>query len=220
MIVVRIFKAKPGDVVVGSVNIGEYPETEGWFPANSFNFGFKGKKEETTSDTASKGRTGGNSGGAGAGASGSASARVQTSQSDASKEKEVFSKMSLSKEVDLATCGLMALAMEERKSKKGVDSGIKADVHVLSSVNIGSKRFIYASLLMHLEGVRVEDWHIDGSGDERPSEGVQLGYDRAAMAYQKTPDGREVKPLQSKAWDQDKGGPWEYKFDGRFLVGP
>jgi type VI protein secretion system component Hcp len=216
MIVARIYKAKGGDSTSGSVQIEGYPLNEGWFPANSFNFGFKGKKEEQT-DNASRGRGAGSTGGAGATAT--ANARVQSSQSEGG-EKEVFSKMSLSKEVDNATCSLMALAMEERKSKKGVDSGIRADVHVLSSVNIGSRRFIYASLMVHLEGVRVEDWHVDGSGDERPTEGVQLGYDRAAMAYQKTPDGKTVEPLQIKAWDQDKGGPWEYKFESKYLVKP
>jgi type VI protein secretion system component Hcp len=218
MIVARIYKAKGGDSTAGSVGIEGYPIDEGWFPANSFNFGFKGKKEEKT-DTGGRGSTGG---GQSAGAGATASARVQTSSSssDSGQDKEVFSKMSLSKEVDNATCSLMALAMEERKSKKGVDSGIRADVHVLSSVNIGSKRFIYASLMMHLEGVRVEDWHVDGSGDERPSEGVQLGYDRAAMAYQKTPDGKRIEPLQMKAWDQDKGGPWEYKFESKYLDKP
>jgi type VI protein secretion system component Hcp len=209
MIVARIYKAKGGDKTAGSCNIEGYPPDEGWFPANSFNFGFNAKQESEAGGSAPRGNS--------APAAKTAPAKGAPAKTDSEKNK-VFSKMSLSKEVDNATCSLMALAMEERKSKKGVDSGIRADVHILSSVAISQKRFIYASLMIHLEGVRVEEWNVESSGDERPTENVQLGYDKAALSYQKTPDGKRVEPLQIKAWDQLANGPWDYQFEGKYIV--
>lgn len=128
--------------------------------------------------------------------------------------------MSLSKEVDSTTCDLMFLCMEERKSKKGVDSGIRADIHVLASVDVQQqKRFIYPSVMIHLQGVRVEEWSIQGSGDDRPEETVQLKYDKAAICYQRTPDGKTFDAAHERAWDQYNNRSWDYSFkDSPYIV--
>ena len=112
--------------------------------------------------------------------------------------------MTLSKEIDATTCYLMWLAMVERKSKKGVHDKSTADIHVLSSVTIDNRRHIYPSLMIHLEGVAVQAWSVSASGDERPSENIGLKYDKAAMNYRATPDGKQFQdhPPGGMSWDQ------------------
>jgi type VI protein secretion system component Hcp len=213
MIVARIYRKDPltQSVTKGTVDIEGY-RGDGWFPANSFSFGFQEKAKEEAKQPAPTKPTGGGGGTA-------QTARTQTAGSSEKKKDESFVKMNLSKEVDFATVSLMALHMEERSAKKGVDSGIHADVHVLSSVSIGDKRHIYAGVMVHLEGVRVEQWSIDGSGDERPTESVHLAYDKGAMGYQKTPDGKYIESLEYKGWNQKDNCPWtDYKFDDKYLV--
>jgi type VI protein secretion system component Hcp len=226
MIVARIYKSSgsPNDKVKGSCTIAGYREEDGdanakgWFAANSFNFGFDAKQQDSDAN-GSQPRASQPRANAGAG-SGSGQNSVQPKSSDKQKS-EVFSAISISKEVDSATSYLMFLAMEERKSKKGVDSGIHADIHILSSVDVQQqKRFIYPSLMIHLEGVRVEEWNIEGSGDERPSENVQLKYDRAAISYQKTRDGKTFEAANTSGWDQVKNASWSYTKFSTFQVTP
>jgi type VI protein secretion system component Hcp len=224
MIVARIYKAQSqgDDKVKGTVAIAGYrdsdgePKSKGWFPANSFNLGFNAKQEENQANgTQARGGGGqaqGSQSRANAGASNATSGQSSTQAKASDKKKdEVFSAISISKEVDGATRYLMVLCMEERKAKKGVDSGIHADIHVLSSVDTQQQRFIYPSLMVHLEGVRVEEWNIESSGDERPSETVQLKYDRAAISYQKTADGRTFEAACESGWDQKENKPWSFK---------
>jgi type VI protein secretion system component Hcp len=217
MIVARIYKSgsSPNDKASGSCNIYGYDgENDGWFPANSFNFGFDAKQQDAEANGSAP-RT---NAGAKTGASGQSTTQPKASDKEKS---QVFSAISISKEVDSTTSYLMRLAMEERKSKKGVDSGIKADIHVLSSVDVpNQKRFIYPGLMVHLEGVRVEEWNIESSGDERPSETVQIRYDRAAISYQRTPDGKNFSPTHTSGWDQTKNAPWTYTGFSEYVVTP
>lgn len=217
MIVARIYKnpSKPGDTVKGSCRLAGYPDNHGWFPATSFNFGFK------ESDTRSQ--RGGNAGGSGASSRGGAAPRSGSSSgaaTGAGEDGSNFSDMTISKEVDAATLYLMMLAMEERQSKKGTEQNLLADIHVLSSVEIEKQvRHLYASLMIHLEGVQVTSWEISGSGDDRPTENVRLIYDKAALYYQLTSKAKDVQPIGPKGWDQTKNQPWsqsDWKYQGAF----
>lgn len=103
----------------------------------------------------------------------------------------------------------MYLAMKERKSKKGTsrdqETKLEADIHIVSSVSLEkqqSDRFTYTSLMIHLEAVNVQSWEIRGSGDSRPTESVKLRYDRAAMIYVGTADGKVFHVDPPKGWDQ------------------
>lgn len=215
MIVVRIYKANPNDRATGSIQIYGYDgKKDGWFPANNFNFGFNAKQESEGNGAPPRGNTSASS-------SRPTAPAAQGAPADQKKKEDVFSAISISKEVDSATSYLMRLCMEERKSKKGVDSGILSDIHVLSSVDVpNQKRFIYPGLMVHLEGVRVEEWNIESSGDERPSETVQLRYDRAAMSYQRTTDGKNFSPAYSSGWDQTKNTSWTYEGFKEYIVTP
>lgn len=200
MIVARVMKS--GCIIKGSCKIAGYDGEEGWFPAASFNFDFTGKKEN-----------GGKKSGGGGVAVPAVSARATATAAAAAgggpqqppEKDEAFSAMQLTKELDTATCYLMFLAMDERKNKKGLQEKCTADVHVLSSVQVNQVRHIFTSVMIHLGGVIVEKWAINGSGDEPPSESLTLKYDQAAMQFRKT-DGMVYGP---RHWDQVANGPWE-----------
>jgi type VI protein secretion system component Hcp len=206
MIVARIYKSgsSPDDKVTGSCTIVGYrdvdPNGKGWFAANGFGFSFNAQEDSEANDSQPRANAG----------------------ADTDKDKnKVFSAISISKEVDSTSSYLMRLAMEERKSKKGIDSGIQADLHVLSSVDIpNQKRFIYPGLMIHLEAVRVQDWEIQSSGDERPEETVRIKYDRAAMSYQRTPDGKNFSPSHTSGWDQTGNKIWSYMGFSKWIVTP
>lgn len=216
MIIARICLPGGKRIFHGSVEILGSPSGDdyrqgGWFPVDSFNFGFNEALKPNANDKpggsspagkSNAGRPGGN-------------LTSGTNSSSGSGEKNDFTSMELSKEVDRATCHLMVLAMEERSHKQGVaDRGgekkLHADIHVLGSIVFeqSGERNVYPSLMIHLEGVRVKEWNINGSGDDRPKESVKLLYDRAAMYYVWT-DGKEFLHFGPKGWDQSKNGPWE-----------
>jgi hypothetical protein len=221
MIIARL--CLPGGIRLfhGSVEIEGSPAGDdyrqgGWFPVDSFNFGFNSAKEEDKKKDGqqpapnapgargSTGQTGG-------------SAHSQHSANTAAKDKGALQEISIQKEIDRATTDLMALAMEEHSKPKGDNRAaaggkeLEADIHVLSSVvfGTGKQRYIFASLMIHLAHVRVEEWGINGSGDNRPSETVKLGFDKAAMHYSWY-DGQAFIHFGPKGWSQKKPpGPWE-----------
>ena len=211
MIVARIEK------ITGSCAIPpHYIATEGWFPVNSFNFGFN--SIETPENTPAAPPAGA-SAGASAGRSG-ASTGAGASAGGATKKKEDFTGMTLTKYIDAATCWLMFTAMQARMSKKG-SNRTKADIHVISSVMIEQKRFIYPSLMIHLENVLVQQWSINGSGDERPEEEITLMYDKAAINYRGTPTGGKFQdfPPGGTSWDQKEQAPFKYDGFKKYLNG-
>jgi hypothetical protein len=105
----------------------------------------------------------------------------------------------------------MLKAMEERSKKKSTDvDELAADIHVLGSVAFkdSKERFVYPSLMIHLEKVHVSEWTLDGSGNNRPSESFKLQYDKAAIRYGVTPDGKSYDPATAVGWDQNANARW------------
>ncbi len=203
MIVARFCDKTKGRIVAGSSKIERYDgEKDGWFPIESFNFGFDEKGDSSAGGAAGQGAPGKAPAGAHAPAPGGAPAAGKGG-------KKEFSQLSMEKAVDAVTCLLMELAMSERGGKKGqnrdTETKLEVDIHVLSSVQIEQKveRFVFTNLMIHLEAVNILGWEIRGSGDGRPTESVKLRYDRAAMIYVRTPDAKTVDPLIGpKGWDQ------------------
>jgi hypothetical protein len=147
---------------------------KGWFPIESFNFGFEDK---TKSKKPKPGATPGKSG---------SPAPSQAQKKPEEEEKEDFATVSIKKTVDSTSVSLMMLVMEERETGQGArdKTPIEVDIHVISTVELKEDEIsTFTSLLIHLEAVSVLSWKIDGSGDLRPSENVTLKYDRAAMIY-------------------------------------
>jgi hypothetical protein len=203
MIVARIRDGKK-IVVTGSCKIERYiGQDQGWFPVESFNFGFTEDSNDEEKDPAAKGGppkpAGSNPPGGG-----------PKGQGGKRKEKD-FAELSLEKQIDTATCSLMYLAMEERKSKRGVVKSqggkardLNADIHVLGLVQRGqsAEKSVYPIIMVHLEAVNILGWGIQGSGDNRPSENVKLRYDRAAIVYCATTDGQHFMMHGPRGWDQ------------------
>jgi hypothetical protein len=204
VIVARICDKNGKPIVqTGSSRIEGHRGEDGWFPIESFNFGFLEKSDDK------KDPAGGAKGQPGAG--GKSPAAPPSPAGGKGEKGKDFSELSLEKQVDTVTCLLMVLAMKERKSKKGVsrdqETKLEADIHIISSVHVDQKaeRCTFTNLMIHLEAVNILGWEIRGSGDSRPTETIKLRYDRAAMIYVKTPDGKTVDPLIGpKGWDQTK----------------
>lgn len=209
MIVARLTRAGQflfhGSGEVTGSPAGEDYRMGGWFPIESFGFGFQEEKKEPTPAPSPASKSGGAT---------TASKPPVKPATGAGSGGSSESKMQMTKHVDRATCDLMVLAMEERSQKKGEnkESEYHADIHVVGTVGFkdegGSERFVYPSLMVHLEGVHVVEWKIDGSGDQRPNETLTLLYDRVAIHYLWTGDGKEFLPIGPKGWDQTENEQW------------
>lgn len=188
----------------------------GWFPVDSVGFGFNGKDESSAG--------GGNGQGAqGNGAANSTSGRTSTSRSNGGAQggannqggggDEEFSQLSISKHVDGATTLLMGFAMEDRTvSKSDEDKMRKVDIHFLDSV-MGQLaelegRFVFPYLMITLDRVLIKGWELSAQGDDRPTESLTLWFDRAAMRYYRTIDGKVWNSVEPKGWDQHANEPW------------
>lgn len=220
MIVVRI-RDGTGRVGQGSCRIALYDNGD-WFPVESFNFGFEDSQRDKQDDGGGA-PSGGGSGGAQASANrsgGSGKGGPKQRGGGDGKGHKDFAELSIEKQVDSTTCYLMYLAMEERQTKKGVGQEnkrkISADIHVLASVQAGSTpgRYIYPSVLIHLEAVNILSWNIAASGDGRPTETLKIRYDRAAMIYCATADGKTFMQHGPKGWDQTQNK--DYDSSGEF----
>src|SRR5215212_8778052 len=164
MIVARICDERGMPLAAsGSIKIENYNgAADGWFPIESFSFGLH--KPEESKDPAAKG--------APHGASAKTGASAPAPKSGGGKGgKEAHAELTITKVIDTATVSLMMLVMREKSMKKGLgkkSTPLHADIHTLSSVSLEKQqkdRFLYASLLIHLEAVNVEGWDINGSGD-------------------------------------------------------
>ena len=199
-------------VATGSCHIKGY-DTGGWFPIESFTFGFdpdKGKESR-----AGKGPGAGASGTQN-GAMNAKSHPTRNGSAAASGNQSLETTVSIAKQIDTATCDLMYLSMRDQEKKTGGESFIRTDIHVLSSVKItmpgSAAAHVFPNLMIHLEGVLVKQWNVHGNGDDRPTEDVTLLYDRSCIQYVHTRDGKLFMPHRARGWDQTKHLPFEFDF--------
>lgn len=115
-----------------------------------------------------------------------------------------ISTVTLDKFVDSASCELMALSMQDRLKTKGQNKPLNADISFLQT--IAGQVFPFIQIVM--ENVLVKSWSLDGSGDERPTEQVVLWFEKVAMQYQFTEDGKTFSPAIRKGWDQKENKSW------------
>jgi len=209
MIVARICNEKGKPLVgSGSCHIARYDgKDDGWFPVDSFDFGFNPKQDESNEPGAQRPAQA-------TGAKQGPPAHPQAPGGGKKGDKKDFAELQISKQLDTATLSLMLLAMQERKAKKGVgekSTVLHADIHTISSMSFAKQdRFHYTSLMIHLEAVNVQSWKINGSGDSRPTENVSLRYDRAAMIYVSTGQGKDFLVVGPKGYDQTANEPWTW----------
>jgi hypothetical protein len=212
MLVCRIYESESGSgrKVHGSCNIKGY-EGGGWFPINSFGFGFE-PKEKGRRDRGDGGK------GAGGGTPGGRQAppvALSPQQKGPSDKDTEDSVVNITKPIDTGSCDLMQLAMEDRKKKKGIESKLQADIHLLSFIDIAGRRSTFPNLMVHLEAVLVKNWKVNASGDDRPEEDLELRYDRAAMKYVATTDGKVFIDCPARGWDQTGDKPFTW-VDGKW----
>ena len=196
MIVARLYDgAWPSGAAKGSCGIAGYQD---WFPVESFGFGFEPPKPESEKKTSPGGKET------------QAGARTPPSAASSVKEPEKdFTSVRISKPVDSATSYLMQMACEDRKETVGTAKSKRmADVHVLGSMQVGAESYIVPWVMVHLEVVLVHGWSMDASGDERPSESVELWYERASMVYVFHDKKQGLFRSEQRGWDQKKHGPW------------
>lgn len=187
MILVRISGVK------GSCKIPGYDRSqEAWFPADSVSFGLDSDapdEEEafSTSDLNDQLRK-----------------MLRKAGSD-----DELSTVSIDKQVDSATCDLMFYAMQDRLKTKSTSEPLSADIHFVETAGAEGKAYPY--LRVHLENVLIKSWGFEASEDDRPTESVTLKFDRAAMQYHSTADGKTFDPAGKKGWDQIANQPWTPK---------
>jgi type VI protein secretion system component Hcp len=119
---------------------------------------------------------------------------------------EALSTLSLVKSIDSASCDLMFFSMQDRLKTKSTGDPLTADIHFVEVVGADTKPVPY--LRIRLENVLIKSWGIEADKDDRPTEKVLLKFDRAAMQYHATSDGKTFEPAGKKGWDQVSNQAW------------
>ena len=219
MILLRIDGIKAGGCTIqGGSDMQDYRYAEpevGWFPIESASFGFP-SESEAKSNASQSGSSSQNRNNQGNGDSGSARTRVAAPSISESKDGDPETKISIGKFVDAVTVTLMKIAMENKKNKKKTDKKkqnvLKADLHFLDSVSDKDdtkSRFVFPYMMIHIEDALIKNWQINAQGDERPQETLELWFDKVAMKYFKTTDGKVWNRTGCNGWDQHKNESWD-----------
>ena len=143
-----------------------------WFVAESFDFSI-GKKVES----------------------------IDSNNRDIEVKKDNDQELSISKTIDSATVYLMLSVMKGRKDS-GTNSTCSVDIHLIQNkameVGIGMQPF----LLIRIENAIIKDWGIDATGDDRPTENLKIWFNKAAMKYRATMDGKTYISHGPHGWDE------------------
>ena len=126
---------------------------------------------------------------------------VDSSNRDIEVVKDNDQELSISKSVDCATVYLMYSVMKGRKDS-GTKSTCSVDIHLVQTTEQGGG--VKAFLLIRIENAIIKDWGIDGSGDDRPTENLKIWFNKAAMKYLATTDGKIYVTHGPKGWDEQE----------------
>lgn len=198
----------------------------GWFPIQTLSFGFQGRDQSSGANNQ-----------ANANAPRSNSARQQTGNNNQGPgqgggqqgaERDEPNTLSISRGVDRATVELFDFAMQDRKATKADDDNArKVDIHFLHSVHvygstsiISDDQYIYPYMMIALDRVLFKGWEISASGDDRPVENLTLWFDKSAIRYHRTADGKIWNHAGPKGWDQHDNEPWTPGGDFRYFTQP
>ncbi|MEI7461249.1 MAG: type VI secretion system tube protein Hcp [Pirellula sp.] len=142
-----------------------------WFVADSFDFSI-GKKVES----------------------------LDANNRDIEVVKDNDQELTISKSVDSATVYLMHSVMKGRKDS-GDSSKCNVDIHLIQNKNMDEGIGMQPFLLIRIEDAIIKDWDISGSGDDRPTETVKIWFNKAAMKYRATMDGKIYVAHGPLGWD-------------------
>jgi type VI protein secretion system component Hcp len=203
MIVMRIGK------LPGKCQITGY-ETGGWFPIDGFNFGFNVNMDDLSEaianekDQRRRQRTQDES----QQTPEQAPRQVRGARSDDDGADEGITKMQISKAVDGTTVYLMRHAMEQ-PPKPGETTKLDAEINVVGSMIIKQEQTVYCWLRVYLQDVFITSWEVNGAGDGRPIETVELQYGKGAMCYQGS-QGGFLDPAQEDGWNLWENKRWRH----------
>lgn len=201
----------------------------GWFPIESVSFGFQ-SRDKMAAATAAKANTQNNGRGRAATPQISAATGAATAGAagGGAKGEEEPHTLSISRFVDRVTVQLMDFAMQDRKATKADEDALrKVDIHFLHSVHVYGKhsaaeedQYIYPYLMIALDRVLVKGWSISAQGDDRPTESLELWFDKSAMRYHRTNDGKNWIGAEPKGWDQHDDKAWTPGGDFKYFIKP
>lgn len=185
MILIRI------DRIVGDVKIPGYKD---WFTATSISF------EVATDDATMKKRKGF-----------SKTSKERDIEFDPDEEDDANPReLQIDKTVDAATVYLMHAAMKARKG--GTEQEVSVDIHFCQNRDYealeNADKKVRPYLKIRLENAYISTWGIDGSDDERPTESLTLCFNKAAMSYRASVDGKVFQTYGPHGWDQEANVDW------------
>lgn len=120
--------------------------------------------------------------------------------------------LSIEKTVDSATVYLMHSAMKGRTGSAG--SGFfSIDIHIVQNryddASSSSTSTVKPFIKIRIENAMIKEWDIDASGDERPSESLRIWFNRAAMKYRSSADGKVFETHGPLGWDEHTNRDWK-----------
>ena len=131
---------------------------------------------------------------------------------DISLGKSATQNLCFDKNVDEATVYLMHAAMKNRTKTDGPTT-FCIDIHFIQSRRYEDTRkdndIPAPYLKVRIENAILQDWKISGSNDERPTESIEIWFNKAAMKYYATDDGKEFKTHGPLGWDQQANESWK-----------
>jgi len=119
-----------------------------------------------------------------------------------------FQVCEIKKSVDAATCDLMRAKMNgnaypivEARFIETAISSTKAN----ETIN-------FPFMMIKLGNVHIAQWEMDaatGEKDDRPTETIKLWFNKLAMKYFSTEDGKNFKQHNTRSWDVESNSDWK-----------
>ncbi|MCC6510967.1 MAG: type VI secretion system tube protein Hcp [Pirellulaceae bacterium] len=168
------------DRIKGDVKIPGYENQ--WFIADSMSFG-------VGRDVGAKGRK----------------------SQDVEIGKAEIQALEIEKWVDSATVYLMHASMQARSKSGG--QAVSIDIHLVHTRQYDDadqkSKAVKPFLKVRIENAIIKEWSIDASGDERPRESLSVWFNRAAMKFRATTDGKVFQTYGPLGWDQYENKDWK-----------
>lgn len=162
------------DRITGDVQIPGY---KNWFTATSFDFGV-GRKIETS----------------------------EVDDQDIEIGKHETQELSIDKTTDSATVYLMQLAMKSR-SESASAQPVNIDIHIVEPYSkadgsTDEAKPMRAYLKIRIENALVQSWKLNASSGDRPEESLSIWFNKAAIKYYGSKDGKTFTTYGPVGWDQ------------------
>lgn len=134
---------------------------------------------------------------------------VDTAGKDLEEGRAEEQELSISKTIDAATVYLMHSAMKGR-TEVATARPVSIDIHLVQNMRDDtSKKSVQAYLKIRIENAIITDWDLEASGDERPTENLKIWFNRAAMRYRASADGKVFETHGPLGWDQQENKDWK-----------